>query len=143
MRQLMLIIVFMVPAIAQAGPWCLTVDEVMGCSYESSDECYFAAGQRGGNCMPNPREAGVTGARAWCVVTSNMRRCTYVYQPPCARVAQELNGGCVPNTDKLIEKTQNFNTYFGFGSKDEYDVTLANGCAGDLACEAALSGGQE
>jgi hypothetical protein len=140
MRQLMLIIVFMVPAIAQAGPWCLTLDEVMGCSYASSDECYRAAGARGGNCMPNPLEAGVSGDRAWCVVSSNMRRCTYYYQQgACTRAARELNGGCVPNTDEMIKNAEAY-SFFGFGSKADYDSTLANGCKGDLACEASISG---
>jgi len=136
MRQLMLTFVFMLPAIAQAGPWCLMLDENMGCSFESSEACYLVAGRQGGNCMPNPLEAGVTGDKAWCVITSNMRRCTYPFQSRCTRAAEQLNGGCVQNTEKLLEAGQ-FNDLIGVSKYT--DVSAANGCKGDLACEAALS----
>ena len=89
--------------------------------------------------MPNPLEAGVTGDKAWCVVTGNMRRCIYPFQTRCAQVAVKLNGGCVPNTDKLL-KAGAFNDMLGISKHIE--VSLANGCKGDLACEAALTGRQ-
>ena len=139
MRQLILTLAFMLPAIAQAGPWCLMLDENMGCSFETSNECYLVAGKQGGNCIPNPLEAGVYGEKAWCVVTSNSRRCIYPFQTRCAQVAARLNGGCVPNTEKLL-KAGAFNDLIGAGKYK--DTSLSNGCNGDLACEAALSGMQ-
>ena len=146
MRKLMLIFIFMVPAVAQAdGSWCLLIDEAMNCRFTSSDECYKAAGFKGGNCMPNPKQAGVTGDLAWCVVTSTMRRCTYWFQDrSCIEAARQLNGGCVPNTDKLIEKTASSVASYGFlvEQKGDYDTSAANACDGDLACEAALATGQ-
>jgi len=138
MRQLMLTIVFMLPAIAQAGPWCLMLDENMGCSFASSEACYLVAGKQGGNCIPNPLEAGVYGEKAWCVITSNSRRCIYPFQTRCAEVAARLNGGCVPNTEKLLETAELNDLYSSFGKNT--DDSLANGCKGDLACEASLSG---
>jgi hypothetical protein len=137
MRQLMLIIVFMLPAIAQAGPWCLTLNEVMGCSYVSSDACYEAAGKRGGNCMPNPREAGVSGEQAWCVLTDNMRKCPFYFQRQCQSYARRVNGACVPNTDMLIKKAELNELY---GSENGINAGLSNACDGDLACEARVSG---
>ena len=43
------------------------------------------------------------------------------------------------NTDAMIKKSYENSLYSAFGVDDGFADTLASGCNGDLACEAALS----
>jgi hypothetical protein len=128
-RKILLILLLMFPVISlAAGEWCLVRDGIEFCQYSSSEACYGAAEDSGGDCRQNYRAVGSKGGARWCVVTATNRECRYGAAEGCLRAAREVNGGCVENIERALTKAQSG----GFG-------TMADGCAeGDLSCELGI-----
>jgi hypothetical protein len=105
------------------GEWCLILDEIEQCSFNTPDDCYASAYINGGYCRQNERKSRVAGNTPWCVVSAAGRDCTYYTQQICINAALKIEGGCVPNTEKALANTQERNKYLGFfdPTKEEDD----------------------
>jgi hypothetical protein len=122
MRKLIIVLLFAFPAVVQAGAWCHIRDTLSNCNFNDKQSCWNAVASRGGDCMPNPRELGVSGDATYCVITDGKKQCTYRMKSACLIAAAELMGGCVRNADKDLRR----------GSKGK---DLDFGCeAGDMVC---------
>jgi hypothetical protein len=102
-----------------SGNWCLVLDEIQDCSFNAADNCYAAAGAKGGYCQENARKQRVAGLGAWCVVSASGRDCRYGDQRSCLQEALRVEGGCVPNTERALENTQLKNASGGVLGNDE------------------------
>lgn len=95
------------------GEWCLVLDEIEDCSFNTVDGCYAAAGVNGGYCQQNARKARVAGVSPWCVVSAAGRDCSFYSQQACLTEARAIQGGCVPNTERALEDTKSRNEFLG------------------------------
>jgi hypothetical protein len=126
-RKILLILLLMFPVISLAiGEWCLVRDGAEFCQYSSSEACYGAAEESGGECRQNYRAVGSKGGRRWCLVTATNRVCKYSVVDACLRAARDVNGGCVENIERALREAK----AFGFG--DEINDNCEEG---DIACE--------
>jgi hypothetical protein len=89
-----------------SGNWCLVLDEIQDCSFNTADGCYTAAGANGGYCQQNARKALVSGLGEWCVISASGRDCNYSSQRSCFDAALRVQGGCVSNTERALEDAQ-------------------------------------
>ena len=138
MRLLLLLLLLgVIPGVclAQAfvgrGSWCLVLDEIEECTFNTADDCYTSAYNNGGYCQQNARKSRVAGTTPWCVVSAAGRDCNYYSQQTCLTDALKIQGGCVPNTEKALEDTQSRNKFLGY-----FDPTKDDESAGsdqDLA----------
>jgi hypothetical protein len=125
-RKILLILLLMFPVISlAAGEWCLVRDGAEFCEYSSSQACYGAAEDSGGDCRQNYRQVGSKGGQRWCLMTATKRSCRYGTANGCLKAAREANGGCVENIEKALREAQVFG---GGGGSDECSE-------GDIACE--------
>jgi len=95
------------------GSWCLVLDEIEECTFNTADDCYTSAYNNGGYCQQNARQSRVTGTTPWCVVSAAGRDCNYFSQQSCLTAALRIAGGCVQNTEKALADTQDRNKFWG------------------------------
>lgn len=105
-------------AFAGRGNWCLVLDEVENCTFNTADACYAAAYDRGGYCKENARKSRVSGTLPWCVISESGRDCNYYIQETCVNQARTAQGGCVQNTERELELSQLQNKYAGLTLQD-------------------------
>ena len=106
MQKVFITVLFMLPALAQAAPWCLHLDEKIICNYNTAENCYNVASKSGGSCRPNSVERGMRGNGTYCLVTADFRYCTYYSLRACSRQLEKREpgtAGCVENTEKALE----------------------------------------
>ena len=132
MRRLLFISLLFFPAITFAGgsaPWCLVLDEVEICGFNTAESCYAKA-ESGGYCRQNAQFLGVMGERPWCVITAEWRHCKYT-RAACLRVAAEVGGGCVENTELALKNARAGAAGWGSGSgaNEEEDFEFEEGIA--------------
>lgn len=106
MRKILLSLLLIIPAVSQASPWCLVVDENESCGFSTAEACYAVANVSGGFCRANYKTMGNKGAQKWCVVTATYRSCSYANKEPCLNAARAVDGGCVANLDRKLRAAQ-------------------------------------
>jgi len=119
----------MAQAFSGRSEWCLILDEIEQCSFNTPDECYGSAYTNGGYCRQNERKSRVAGDTPWCVVSAAGRDCTYYMQQTCINTALKIEGGCVPNTEKALEISQERNKFLGYFDPTEEDDGSGQGLA--------------
>jgi hypothetical protein len=130
------------------GEWCLILDEIEQCTFNTPDECYASAYINGGYCRQNERKSRVAGNTPWCVVSAAGRDCNYYIQQTCLNVALKVEGGCVPNTEQALGISQERNKFLGyFDPTEEVDdgseQALAERLQEAQRAQEALVGGEQ
>ena len=106
MKKLLPLILFFLPAVTLAGPWCLTTngnEKKPHCVFATANDCFEYAQKNGGFCRPNYKDFGSKGVAPLCLVTSTMRNCIYYSRRGCLRAARNYDGGCVENTERALQ----------------------------------------
>jgi hypothetical protein len=107
MKRVFLTLLLLCPALAQAGQWCLVIDETEFCDFVKPEPCYRAAANRGGSCRPNYKTVGASGGNRWCIVTATSKNCVHRFKLRCVNEARSIKGaGCVENIDLILRSSR-------------------------------------
>jgi hypothetical protein len=97
-RRLLLLGSLVLPAAAQAAPFCLSSQALSPmCIYYDASSCQQEANHQGGICTANPDEVHLTtNVGQYCLVTSQLvSLCIYSDRSTCASDAARQHGACV------------------------------------------------
>lgn len=140
MQRLLLALFLCLPLVAEAGLFCLQIDEKRYCGYETQESCDRAAQSRGLTCSRNYSAKSNLDYR-YCVTSKYGRDCSYRNPKRCRAVAEMRDGGCVENVEFLIREKEKRRARRAAGvcNKDDITCQLAAGRVDSLAPETSIA----